>query len=470
MRICWLLLFVGTLRGLRGANVMPPFRFGRSLDYRDTQWARNNATTNYLNPNDRTLTTEPQQCCACDEAKYELVFEALWSKYTHPDEFPENGWLAKFGDIIGASHSAEFRMWQHDSYASDGVKELAETGSTKKLEAELKQVSSMTRTIIKARELYYPTLNSKTSAVFRTDHLHHLVSILSKLSPSPDWMVGVSGLELCQADCSWALQRTVDLYLWDAGTDSGDTFEAPDSPTRPPEKIRPFRVTGNRQLATGSAAGADQHEAQSAAETKPFARLTITRQRIYEKSCTDLPSSPQPAAKTPVSPAAATTTSLKWPFTESSFSQYQYQHQLQPASYANCRLTDWSEWSGCSSRCGKGVRTRTRTFVDEQAAQYGCSRAELVAKEVCISECQGSNVCVTKDWSEWSECSVSCGRGLRKRTRAPIEPLKRACEDVELAELEPCTGTQGFNCSSEPTSCEVSEWSHWSECSVACGK
>lgn len=24
------------------------------------------------------------ECCACDEAKYELAFEGLWSRYTHP--------------------------------------------------------------------------------------------------------------------------------------------------------------------------------------------------------------------------------------------------------------------------------------------------------------------------------------------------------------------------------------------------
>ena len=25
-----------------------------------------------------------EPCCACDEAKYEVVFEGLWSRHTHP--------------------------------------------------------------------------------------------------------------------------------------------------------------------------------------------------------------------------------------------------------------------------------------------------------------------------------------------------------------------------------------------------
>lgn len=31
------------------------------------------------------------ECKACDEAKYELTFEGLWSRNTHPKEFPDDG-------------------------------------------------------------------------------------------------------------------------------------------------------------------------------------------------------------------------------------------------------------------------------------------------------------------------------------------------------------------------------------------
>ena len=39
--------------------------------------------------------------------------------------------------------------------------------------------------------------------------------------PSPDWIVGVSGLELCLANCSWVDHVQLNLYPFDAGTDSG---------------------------------------------------------------------------------------------------------------------------------------------------------------------------------------------------------------------------------------------------------
>ena len=77
-------------------------------------------------------------CTACDEAKYELTFEGLWSRHTHPRHFPDNGWLTKFSDIIGASHSVNYTFWKYGEPSSDGMKDLAEQGSTLTLDNELK--------------------------------------------------------------------------------------------------------------------------------------------------------------------------------------------------------------------------------------------------------------------------------------------------------------------------------------------
>ena len=32
---------------------------------------------------------------------------------------------------------------------------------------------------------------------------NHLVSVVSMLGPSPDWIVGASALEMCLANCTW---------------------------------------------------------------------------------------------------------------------------------------------------------------------------------------------------------------------------------------------------------------------------
>ena len=56
---------------------------------------------------------------------------------------------------------------------------------------------------------------------------------VSMLGPSPDWIVGVSGLEMCRANCSWVENKELFLYPWDAGVDSGISYESPDSPSEP---------------------------------------------------------------------------------------------------------------------------------------------------------------------------------------------------------------------------------------------
>ena len=50
-----------------------------------------------------------EECCACEEAKYEVMFQGLWSKETHPRDFPTSAWLLHFSDVIGASHDISYR-------------------------------------------------------------------------------------------------------------------------------------------------------------------------------------------------------------------------------------------------------------------------------------------------------------------------------------------------------------------------
>lgn len=44
------------------------------------------------------------------------------------------------------------------------------------------------------------------------------------VAPSPDWFVGVSGLNLCLKNCTWVTSKILPLYPWDAGTDNGVTY------------------------------------------------------------------------------------------------------------------------------------------------------------------------------------------------------------------------------------------------------
>ncbi|XP_034463907.1 adhesion G protein-coupled receptor B3 isoform X9 [Hippoglossus hippoglossus] len=121
---------------------------------------------------------------------------------------------------------------------------------------------------------------------------------------------------------------------------------------------------------------------------------------------------------------------------------------------------EWSQWSSCSVTCGQGSQVRTRSCV----SPYGTH---------CIGPLRESRVCnntapcpvhgVWEEWSPWSLCSFTCGRGHRTRTRmcAPPQHGGRACDGPE-------TQTKLCNIALCPVDGQWQEWSSWSDCSVTC--
>ncbi len=89
----------------------------------------------------------------------------------------------------------------------------------------------MSQQIILANE------QAKTTAQPNTNDLLVLqLSFIVRLVPSPDWFVGIDSLNLCEGD-NWIENISLDLYPYDAGTDSGFTFSSPNFETIPQDKI-----------------------------------------------------------------------------------------------------------------------------------------------------------------------------------------------------------------------------------------
>ena len=66
-----------------------------------------------------------------------------------------------------------------------------------------------------------------------------LVSVIARISPSPDWFIGVHDIDLCdRKNGKWLMSRKVyPLYPYDAGTDSGAQFTSQNQATSPPRDI-----------------------------------------------------------------------------------------------------------------------------------------------------------------------------------------------------------------------------------------
>ncbi|KAM8767747.1 adhesion G protein-coupled receptor B2 isoform 11-T12 [Acanthopagrus schlegelii] len=129
---------------------------------------------------------------------------------------------------------------------------------------------------------------------------------------------------------------------------------------------------------------------------------------------------------------------------------------------------EWSQWSVCSLTCGQGWQVRTRSCV---SSPYGtlCSGA-LRETRMCnnTASCPGdpgitgSVHGLWEEWSSWSLCSVTCGRGSRTRTRSCVNGGGvMACGQPEIQ-------TKLCNIAVCPVEGQWLEWGPWSRCSVTC--
>ncbi|XP_049607318.1 adhesion G protein-coupled receptor B2 isoform X3 [Syngnathus scovelli] len=129
---------------------------------------------------------------------------------------------------------------------------------------------------------------------------------------------------------------------------------------------------------------------------------------------------------------------------------------------------EWSQWSVCSLTCGHGWQVRTRSCVSSPYSTL-CSGA-LRETRMCnnTASCPGEPGIITSvhglwhEWSSWSLCSVTCGRGSRTRSRKCVN------EGGAVPCGWPETQTKLCNIAVCPVEGKWLEWGPWSRCSVSC--
>jgi len=110
--------------------------------------------------------------------------------------------------------------------------------------------------------------------------------------------------------------------------------------------------------------------------------------------------------------------------------------------------TNWSKWSKCSVACGDGVQYRTRSCTNPKPANGG-KKCFGNSKET--KSCKGTFCPVDggfTPWSQWGECSVTCGDGIKHRTRSCTNPKPqhggKKClgnsRETDRCQKEACTG------------------------------
>ncbi len=183
-------------------------------------------------------------------ASYRVAFDATWSRTTHPVDFPPN---PHFSPLIGGTHSDAVQLWAPGAMASEGIKAMAERGNPGPLAGEVETaIAAGTARQVLLGEGIASSPGSEGLELQSTVEFP-LVTLTSMVAPSPDWFVGVHDLPLLVGG-AWVEQQVVTLYVYDAGTDSGATYQSRDRESVPREPIAridgfPLEAGGEVRLA-----------------------------------------------------------------------------------------------------------------------------------------------------------------------------------------------------------------------------
>lgn len=146
--------------------------------------------------------------------------------------------------------------------------------------------------------------------------------------------------------------------------------------------------------------------------------------------------------------------------------EYIYDFPSSAEESADGAWSEYSEWSECSMSCGPGIVTRERTCTNPEPIGSGmeCEGESTETKSCLVKECPVDGG--LSSWSKFTTCTRSCGGGAQERVRL--------CNNPKPAnEGKVCNGTlfETRSCGSAP--CPInggfSVWSSFTPCSKSCG-
>jgi len=169
-------------------------------------------------------------------ASYTVTFNSVWNSTDHGSLPPNAHW----SKLVGVNHNNAVSFVGLGEIATEGIEKVAEKGENDIFEAEVNAeiTNGNAEQYIDGNSLSTATGNVTINNLLVSEDFP-LLTLVSMIAPSPDWMIMISNVDLRENN-QWKTSVTIDLYPTDAGTDSGTSYTAGNIDTDP--QIPIFRI------------------------------------------------------------------------------------------------------------------------------------------------------------------------------------------------------------------------------------
>ncbi|MBT8258747.1 MAG: spondin domain-containing protein [Bacteroidia bacterium] len=157
------------------------------------------------------------------QATYRITFTPNFTDQSHPTDYPAN---PGFGPMMVVAHPSTVSVFREGLSATEGLEMYAEDGVTSQLEVELNSVPDTDLPTIRIGSQISADASDFIDIVITPNTTR--LSFIAKLSPSPDWFVGVDSFNLVNPDNTLVAEFELTLLAYDAGTDGGTTYDSAD--------------------------------------------------------------------------------------------------------------------------------------------------------------------------------------------------------------------------------------------------
>ncbi|NND63147.1 MAG: T9SS type A sorting domain-containing protein [Flavobacteriaceae bacterium] len=175
---------------------------------------------------------------AQSEAIYTVTFDSNWSQSTHPHSSGSLPNGAHWSKLVGATHNSGVTFLEMGGFATQGIEDIAEQGNNTEFFSEVDEAVSNG---FADSAIDGDNLNTSLGQIVISDitvsEEYPLLTLLSMIAPSPDWMIAINSISLQDGDGEWIDEIIIDLYPYDAGTDSGTDYTSSNNNTFPQDPI-----------------------------------------------------------------------------------------------------------------------------------------------------------------------------------------------------------------------------------------